>query len=130
MAESEGRTAATMAAFGLRRDPSQPVVQVEVENEILRLCEKLEMQGDELTGRGIMAAEAEANHKAKRAVAFLQAEGTDAKRTATAEAHVHEDYQKRLAATAVYESLKEAIRSTRTQLDALRTIAANIRSQT
>lgn len=119
-----------MAAFGLTHKPAQDVTQAEVENEILRLCAKLEKQTDELAGRAVMAAESEANHKVRRARAFLEAEGTDSKRAAAAEVVAHDAFAKRKATEAIYESMKQAVLSTRVQLDALRTISANIRSQT
>lgn len=117
-------------AFGLRHDPTRQLTQAEVENEILRLSARLERQTDELAGLGRLAAEAESNHKALRAQAFLKAEGTDARRGATAELVTQDSYLRRKISESLYESAKQACRSTEHQLDALRTIAANIRAQT
>lgn len=117
-------------AFGLRHDPTEPLTQVLVENELLRLSAKLENLTDELAGRARIAAESEANHKGLRAQAYLKAEGTDSKRSAEADVHVHDLYTQRKIDESLYESTKQAILSCRTQLDALRTISANIRAQT
>jgi hypothetical protein len=94
------------------------------------LCEKLERHTDALAGRARLAAESEANHKSRRASVYLQAEGSDGKRAASADAGCHDLYMKRKIDEALYDSEKQACRSTEHQLDALRTIAANIRAQT
>ncbi len=113
-----------------RHRRGQPLTAVLVESEIMRLVDELENRTYELAGRARLAAESEANHKAKWAFAFIGAEGTEARRKAEADAKCHEDYMKRKIEEGLYASCKESLLSLRSQLDALRSISANIRSQT
>ena len=106
------------------------LTQAQVENEIMRLSARLENLTDELAARGRMAAEAEANYKGRHASEYLVATGSIAERTAHADVECHDLYNRRLISAAMYETTKQACRSTESQLDALRTIAANIRAQT
>lgn len=132
-----GASAAADAVFGGREETlaqrhrrGQPLTAVQVESEIMRLCDELENRTYELAGRARLAAESEANHKAKWAFAFIGAEGTEARRKAEADAKCHEDYMKRKVEEGLYQSCKESLLSLRTQIDALRSISANIRAQT
>lgn len=117
-------------AFGLPQIPGSLLTQAQVENEILRLSQRLENLTDELAGRARAAAEAEANHKGRHATVYLATEGSIAERNARADVECHDLYTARLITAAQYETTKQACRSTETQLDSLRTIAANIRAQT
>lgn len=108
----------------------RPLTAIEVEGELLRLMERLEQDTEELAFRAQQAAEAEANHKGRWASVFLQAEGTESKRKAEADVVVHDLYLKRKVTEGLYLATRESCSSLRAQLDALRTISANIRSQT
>lgn len=98
--------------------------------EILRFVGLLEDRTDELAGRAQLAAESEANHKAMWAAEFLKAEGTEAKRKAEADVATHKLYMTRKIEEGLYQSCKESCNSLRAQLDAMRSISANIRAQT
>jgi hypothetical protein len=106
------------------------LTQAQVENEILRLSQRLENLTDELAGRARAAAEAEANYKGRHASVYLETQGSIAERNARADVECHDLFANRLIFAAQYEATKQACRSTESQLDALRTIAANIRAQT
>lgn len=108
----------------------EPLNAVQVELEILRFIDLLEERTYELAGRARLAAEDEANHKGMWATKFLQAEGTEAKRKAEADVSSHPAYTKRKISEGLYVSTKESLLSIRAQLDALRSISANIRAQT
>lgn len=119
------RSLASMAHAG------EPVTAVAVEREILRLSARLEAATDEFSGRARMAAESEAVHKGKWAACFLTSEAkTEAQRKAEADIAVHDEYMRRRIDESLKESCKEAMSSLRAQLDALRTLSANIRAQT
>jgi hypothetical protein len=90
----------------------------------------LEDRTDELAARARLSAEAEANHKGRWASCFLQAEGTESRRKAEADVATHGLFLTRKIEEGLYASCKEACSSLRAQLDALRTISANIRGQT
>lgn len=96
----------------------------------MRFVALLEDRTDELAGRAREHAEAEANHKARWASEFLQAEGTEARRKAEADVSVYKLYRDRKIKEAMYVSTKESLLSIRAQIDALRSISANIRAQT
>ena len=117
-------------AFGLSHVPGAVLTQAQVENEILRLSHRLENLTDELAARARAAAEAEANYKGRHATVYMATEGPIAERNARADIECHNLNALRLIAAGQYDSTKQACRSTETQLDALRTIAANIRAQT
>lgn len=108
----------------------EPLNAVQVELEILRFIDLLEDRTDELAGRAREAAEAEGNHKGRWASEFLQADGTEAKRKAEADVSAHKLFLDRKIKEALYVSTKESLLSIRAQLDALRSISANIRAQT
>lgn len=105
-----------------------PISQVEVEDELLRLSGLLERQVSELAKRARAAAEAEADHKIAYAKATLAVEGpTVAEREAKATLAVEDTYRAWRAAEAVKLAAQEAGRSYRAQLDALRSINSNLR---
>ena len=98
-----------------------------VENEIIRLSGLLEQQVLDLAYAASEAAEAEADYRFAHAQAFMASEGTGPAREAQAQIHVTETYRRRRMAEAKQLGLQEAGRSLRSRLDALRTIAANVR---
>lgn len=105
------------------------------------VLEELERLGDvsleyvaEYQGAVTDAAEAEATHKAMRAKRVLIAKANgiksiaEAEYTAEADDDVAQAYLDRLITAARVDALREAMRSTRTNQDALRTAAASHRS--
>ncbi len=118
------------ASLANRYRRGRPLTAIEVEGELMRLCDLLETTTEELAYRAQAAAEAEANHKGRWASEFLSAEGTEQKRKAEADVVVHALFMQRKVTEGMYAATKEACGSLRAQLDALRTISANIRSQT
>lgn len=111
---------------------------VQVESEILRLSEYLESQTHEYASLARKAGEDEATYKAlaaKRRLAAMMSPMPDGRKaTATwaadvadADEDVAGSYLERRISEAEADACREAMRTTRTQLDALRTIAANQR---
>lgn len=107
---------------------TNPLAQVEVEAEIMRLSEKAEQVTQEIGKRARAAAEADAAYDAAYYRAFLLAEGAMELRKAIAKDKTADLYLQKVAAEAVLDSAKEAGRNTRAQLDALRSINANHRA--
>jgi len=122
------------------RDHLRPLSQVEVEGRIAALCDDLEEATEQY--RELCEGEAEAENAYKRTYhraiivhseRTTRADGT--KPTVSwieAQAHLACEDQEALYRTrsASVRALKEALTTKRTQLDALRTLAANIRGQT
>lgn len=85
--------------------------------------------------QAVTAAEAEATHKALRAKRVLLAKAngvrsiSEAEFTAEADDEVAQAYLERLTSAAIAESIREALRSIRTNQDGLRTAAASHRDQ-
>jgi hypothetical protein len=106
---------------------TEPITQAEIEAEILRLSGMAEKVTHELRKRGEAAAEAEALYRREYAQAYLASEGTVGERDAQATLAVQDVYLERKRAEAILDAAKEAGRNYRAQLDALRSINANLR---
>lgn len=110
-------------------NPPEPITQVRVEREITRLSRRLEEFTDEIAERATASAQADVAYRREHAKAFLTAEGPMDVRKATADLAVTVLYGERRAAEALLLSAQEACRNLRAQLDALRSINANVRHQ-
>lgn len=107
------------------------------EHEVLEELERLHFMSlekvQEYEKWAVGAAEAEATHKAMRArrVLLAKANGvraiSEAEYTAEADDDVAQAYLQRLTQAAIADATKEAIRSIRTNQEALRTMAASHR---
>lgn len=114
---------------------SYMVTQGDIENEILRLSSLLEEQTREYGDRLKESSDHESAYRIAYARAFAQhrlggeklSEET-CKQLATSECS--ELLTARLASEAVTRFLEEQCRSLRAQLDAVRTLSANVRAQT
>ncbi len=115
--------------------PNRDVLtQHEVESMILDLSDRLERLTDEYAGVCDTAHETDMDYKHAYHSAIVAA-ANGPKTTADerkSKAWLAAERKERAsgAAQAVKESHREAMRTTTTQIDALRTLAANIRSQT
>lgn len=108
----------------------QPLSAAQVEGEIRRLCDRMEIFTEQLAREAEEAGRSEAAHKAAYASAFLKAEGSVSQREQEATLQTAAVFRARKIAEAHYYSTREALGTVRAQVDALRTIAANIRGQT
>ncbi len=104
------------------------VSQVEIEENILRLSDLCEKATHEVRKRGEAKADARTEYAVEFAKARLRSERTtvgereDEATVATAQLLKHKEFTE-----ALFESAKEAGRNYRAQLDALRSINANLR---
>ena len=108
---------------------SQPISQVEIEYELLRLTDMLEEETERFEDLAIDAAKKEAQHKSNWAKEYLSAKGSIKEREAWADykmADIAYDYK---IAEALVKAKRERLSSLRTSIDALRTLNANVRAQ-
>lgn len=107
---------------------SEPISQAFIESEIMRLSDLAEKVTQVLSQRARASAEADANYKRAHASAFLMAQGkTVGEREAQAALETDDEYTARKIAEALLLAAQEAGRNYRAQLDALRSINANLR---
>lgn len=114
---------------------TRPLSQVEVEERIQRVIERMEEETDAYDEIARDAAEAEADYKRGAARALLAVinageKMTVAERQARADLLVADDYRKHLITTAARNSKREHLQTLRAHLDSLRTLNASIRQQT
>ena len=107
---------------------TDPVPQVDIEAEILRLSARAEHITQEIAKRARAAAEADVTYKVAHAKALLLAEGPQYIRDAEATGQTAVEYRERRGTEALLLSAQEAGRNVRAQLDALRSINANHRA--
>jgi hypothetical protein len=100
----------------------------DIEGELLRLTAVLEERTAEFAVLLRRAAEAEVAYKIGYAQSLLMADGTVQARESRATLDTAGLLEDRRIAEALAESCRESIRSTRTQLDAVRSISASVRS--
>lgn len=106
------------------------LTQADVEEELVRLSDALENKTHELARHSTAWAEAEVNFKRAFAQAFVSAEGAMDLREQIAVLETADERMAWRAAEALRDSTQELCRTYRNQIDALRTIGANVRAQT
>jgi hypothetical protein len=107
-----------------------PLSQLEVESEIRRLSDRLTRLTEKQATHAQEAAQADVDLKFKQAKVWLDLRGrggTVAEKEAAVLTETSLYYEKAKLADAVLKADHEAGRNLRAQLDALRTLAANIR---
>lgn len=114
------------------------LTQAQIEGEITRLSDALEAETYDYRDISLSAAEAEAAFKHRHATATLSmaAEATDGRKRTASERAAYADrvsgdeFRLFRIAEARRGASRESMLSLRTRIDALRTLAANIRYQT
>lgn len=109
---------------------NRPISQIEVEEEILRLTGLLENETENFEALAQDAAIKEANMKASWAKEYLGAKGSIKEREAWADYKLQDLMMQYKISEALVKSKRERLHSLRTSIDALRTLAANVRAQT
>lgn len=108
---------------------NNPISQVEIENELLRLIGLLEEETEAFEVLATENAKKEALYKSNWAKEYLSAKGSIKEREAWADYKMDEasfDYK---ISEALVKSKREKLLSLRTSIDAMRTLNANVRSQ-
>lgn len=104
--------------------------QVEIEGELQRLTDRLEIQTEKLAELAVRAAEAEVAYKFEYAKVFVGIEGAAMmlreQESMLATAPLRREWK---VADALHDSQLEAIRTIRAQLDSLRSILSSVKAQ-
>jgi len=108
---------------------NNPISQVEIEHELLRLLDMLEMETESFEELAEDSAKKEALYKAEWAKEYLAAKGSIKEREAWADYKLADTQYLFKIAEALVKSKREKLLSLRTSIDALRTLNANVRTQ-
>ena len=110
-------------------DRTRPISQVEIEEEIIRLTDLLEQETETFETLAVDSAVKEANYKSTWAKEYLGAKGSIKEREAWADYKLEDLTLQYKISEALVKSKREKLHSLRTSIDALRTLAANVRAQ-
>lgn len=108
---------------------TRPISQVEIEEEIMRLTDLLEQETESFEQLALDAAVKESNYKASWSKEYLGAKGSIKEREAWADYKLEDMAMQYKISEALVKSKREKLNSLRTNIDALRTLAANVRAQ-
>lgn len=108
---------------------NNPISQVEVENEILRLLSDLETETEAFEILAVDSAKKEALYKSNWAKEYLAAKGSIKEREAWADYKTDELVYDLKIAEALTKTKREKLLSVRCAIDAMRTLNANVRAQ-
>jgi hypothetical protein len=106
-----------------------PITQIEIEEEIVRLTSLLEDETETFEVLAQDAANKEATYKTMWAKEYLSAKGSIREREAWADYKLEEQIFGWKVSEALVKAKRERLSSLRTNIDALRTLAANVRHQ-
>lgn len=109
---------------------TRPISQIEIEQEITRLTDMLENETDAFAVLIEDQAKKEARYKAEWAKTYLGHEGSIRERESWADYQMADMMFDMKVAEALVKAKREKLYSLRTSIDALRTLAANVRAQT
>ena len=108
---------------------SNPISQVDVESEILRLLDDLERETEAFETLAVDSSKKEALYKSNWAKEYLSAKGSIKEREAWADYKMDTIAYDLKIAEALTKSKREKLLSLRTAIDARRTLNANVRAQ-
>ncbi len=108
---------------------NKPITPVEVESELIRLTNEMEEETEAFEVLAKDHAQKEASYKKQWFKEYLAAEGAVKQKESWAGYKTSELYYDSMVAEALVKAKREKLHSLRTACDALRTIAANVRSQ-
>lgn len=108
---------------------SQPISQVEIENEIMRMMDLLENETEAFEHLSQDSAKKEALFKSNWAKEYLAAKGSIKEREAWADYRLADELFDFKIAEALVKSKREKLTSLRTSIDALRSLNTNVRMQ-
>lgn len=108
---------------------NKPISSVEVESELVRLINDIEYETEAFEALSKDHAEKEASYKKQWFKEYLAADGAVKNKESWAGYKTSELYYEAMVAEALVRAKREKLHSLRTACDALRTIAANVRTQ-
>lgn len=109
---------------------NMPISQVEIEEEIIRFTTMLEVETENFESLAVDAANKDARYKSSWAKEYLSAKGSIKEREAWADYKLEDVLMEHKISEALVKAKREQLHSLRTNIDALRTLAANVRVQT
>jgi hypothetical protein len=106
------------------------VTQVDLETEIMRICDRMERDIDLLVTLSAKRADAEADYRHRHAVALVTQEGKVPVATKDAVAHLKatDEFRAWKLLEAQEKATQQSLLASRSRLDAIRTICANVRA--
>ena len=104
------------------------LIQTDIEGSIQRLGDLLESATEDLAAASEAAAHAEVDYRQEFAEVYLMNDGPEHLRSQMATRQCRELLRARYLSAAKRDSLQEKCRMLRAQLDAVRTVSANVRS--
>jgi RNase P/RNase MRP subunit POP5 len=108
---------------------SQPISQVEIEDNLLRLIDDLEEETEAFEVLSEDLAKKESLYKANWAKEYLGAKGSIKERESWADYKMADEQYDFKIAEALLKAKREKLLSLRTAIDAMRTLNANVRAQ-
>ncbi len=108
---------------------SKPISSVEIETELIRITQQMEKETEDFEILVKEHAVKEAEYKKNWFKEYLAAEGAVKQKESWAGYKTSELHYETLVAEALVKAKREKLHSLRTACDALRTLAANVRSQ-
>lgn len=108
---------------------TRPISSDEVESELIRLTSQMEQETEAFESLAKDHAVKEATYKKEWYKEYLSAEGSIKHRESWAGYKTSELYYDVVVAEALVKAKREKLNSLRTGCDALRTLAANVRTQ-
>jgi hypothetical protein len=106
-----------------------PISQVDIENELMRLMDRLEDETEQFETVAMDLAKKEALYKSNWAKEYLSAKGSIKEREAWADYKLDQQLFEYKCAEAIVKAKREALLSIRSSMDAIRTLNANVRTQ-
>ena len=108
---------------------SQPISQIDIEHELMRLIDSLEGETAAFEELAVDASKKEARYKASWAKEYLSAKGSIKERESWADYKLADEQFDYKCAEALVKTNREKLLSLRTAIDAMRTLNANVRFQ-
>lgn len=106
-----------------------PISQVEIEQELVRLINKLENETEQFETVAMDMAKKESLYKSNWAKEYLSAKGSIKEREAWADYKMDQQNFEYKCAEALVKAKREVLLSIRSSIDAIRTLNANVRTQ-
>ena len=108
---------------------TSPISQVDIEEELIRLINKLESETEQVEVVAIDSSKKEALYKSNWAKEYLSAKGSIKEREAWADYKMDQQNFEYKCAEALVKAKRELLLSIRASMDAIRTLNANVRTQ-
>lgn len=108
------------------------ITQIDIEEQMLRICDRIEQDIDLLADLSTQRAEAESAYKYRHARSMVEqtAKVPVASKEAIAHLRASEEYRQWKVLEGREKATQQSLLASRARLDALRTISANVRAMT